>query len=844
MRKNRMKQVCSAAVAFTLALPGTAVQVGATPSEEAGTTMTWDSLYGGLGVDTAKQGEGLYDAVSSATGIVSNRHYSHIPSVVAEQKNASGDAAVLVGVNRSNKEKTVQTKLGSAEWTTSRYGTDEFVICPDDSVEGYVWNDYLDNLYAVTISDGTTTAGAVPWVDYYGEKAQTPGYHYNKVQIALNTGTSIGANQADVHRFDAFYDENGSLKKGTYTVRLYAEGFADLTAQVEVDHFVTMNVPYTDFYAAYNTTDAAVWTVEDGVDAVSTATTSKYLSTEGLARGTWNNGSCIMGVTLPVEVDNQTYAKLAKDRKETEAYFYKDLDTRPQAYSRLSENGGAYQFSQLQASSVNTDYLSVGELTTDGGYGDYQVSLIGVTTAGTLKTKKVGRGTSTDIDQEYTIYGAILNNSDGTTYGMTALENLWYGTKVPNVEIAWSVKGGNGLKRAHGKGGEFYQFENGNGQTLTGVTLLTDLGMITIPAENGSLSLPSYYTGDLSGLVFSLISGEEELSISGIPEELKDVSVKVSSGRTVLASADATPAETTVALSEKLVDGTSYTIRIYSSNYPAITRTVTAQSPEEKSEEPTMTDPVRKASTVTLKDKSVTYSGKAVAIEKAVVKGSSGKVTYSYYTDKACKKSIKAAEVKNAGIYYVKARVEADADYEAAESSVAKLVIQKKKTSIQLKGKKNSYTGKKQSVGKAVVKGSSGKVTYSYYTDKACKRSIKAAAVKNAGTYYVKAGVEADANYTAAESSVAKLVIQKKKTTIRLKDKKVSYTGKKQSIGKAAVKGSSGKVTYRYYTDKACKKSIKAAKVKDAGTYYVKASVAADTNYKAAVSKVVKLVIK
>ena len=42
--------------------------------------------------------------------------------------------------------------------------------------------------------------------------------------------------------------------------------------------------------------------VESGVDAVSTATTNKFKGTTGLAKGTYNNGKYIMGVTIPVEV--------------------------------------------------------------------------------------------------------------------------------------------------------------------------------------------------------------------------------------------------------------------------------------------------------------------------------------------------------------------------------------------------------------------------------------------------------------------------------------------------------------------------------------------------------------
>ena len=70
---------------------------------------------------------------------------------------------------------------------------------------------------------------------------------------------------------------------------------------------MTMNVPYTDLYAAYDLTDKAVWQVEEGLDAVSTATTNKFKGTTGLAKGTYNNGKFIMGVTMAVAVPEGTY---------------------------------------------------------------------------------------------------------------------------------------------------------------------------------------------------------------------------------------------------------------------------------------------------------------------------------------------------------------------------------------------------------------------------------------------------------------------------------------------------------------------------------------------------------
>lgn len=335
----------------------------------------------------------------------------------------------------------------------------------------------------------------------------------------------------------------------------------NLKAAVKETKYLVMNVPYNQFYKAYNLTDKAVWEVESGVDAVSTATTNKFKGTTGLAKGTYNNGKYIMGVTIPVEVSAEDYAKLNTNLTANDDYYFTTLDKAPEAYSKLSVNkDGTYSFSKMSDATVTNKYLSVpaDELELNGGYGDYQITVDGL---GTKTGLKVGENET----KEYTLYGAILNTTSGKSYGMTSLENLWVGTKTPNVEIAWSIKEGQGLKRAHGQGDAFYQFADMNGATLSSVTLITDLGVINVPCN---VTLDKYYDGDLSGLKYSLENDSEELKISGIPEDLKDVTVSVSGGLADKASVK----DGKVTLTKAPTAGTQYTITISSSNYPDITR--------------------------------------------------------------------------------------------------------------------------------------------------------------------------------------------------------------------------------------------------------------------------------
>lgn len=343
-------------------------------------------------------------------------------------------------------------------------------------------------------------------------------------------------------------------------------------AEVATTKYLVMNVPYNKFYEAYHLTDKAVWEVESGVDAVSTATTNKFKGSTGLAKGTYNNGKYIMGVTLPVEVSAEDYKKLNASLTENDDYYFTTLDTAPEAYSKLTINeDGSYSFSKVSDATVTNKYLSVGELDLNGGYGDYQVTIDGL---GTKDGMKIGESET----KPYTLYGAILNTTAGKSYGMTTLENTWLGTKHPNVEIAWSIKEGQGLRRAHGSGDLFYQFADMNGATLSSVTLITSLGTIEVPCN---VELTKYYEGDLSGLKYALENDSKELSISGIPADLKDVKVSVSGGL----ATDAEVKDGKVALTAAPTAGTQYTITISSSNYPDITRKTSTPITEEQKAE-------------------------------------------------------------------------------------------------------------------------------------------------------------------------------------------------------------------------------------------------------------------
>ena len=79
------------------------------------------------------------------------------------------------------------------------------------------------------------------------------------------------------------------------------------------------------------------------------------------------------------------------------------------------------------------------------------------------------------------------------------------------------------------------------------------------------------------------------------------------------------------------------------------------------------------ASTIELADNVEAYTGSTVSYTGTVTKtGSSGEVSYAYYSDEDCTKT---ATPKKPGVYYVKATLAADANYAEATSAAAKLTV-------------------------------------------------------------------------------------------------------------------------------------------------------------------------
>lgn len=322
---------------------------------------------------------------------------------------------------------------------------------------------------------------------------------------------------------------------------------AEEVGQIEEYKYVTMNIPYGDFYASEGLEQGTYY------DVVSTATTTKFLGTTGLAKGTYNDGTDILGVTYPVAVTEEDYNELKDITKtENDSYYFTDYDGTPKAYKVLDYDNNVYKFSEAKGEEISSEGLSIDNCTTTSSYGDYQIDIVGVKTQDAVT---IGENVGV------TIAGAVIEFSDGTSYGMGTMENLWWGNRIENCQIAWSTPEGKQLAN-HG-GALFKQFET-NGKTLTNVKLITDIGIYNVGCN---LTLDTFYNG--TGSFSADIADASTLNVS-VPEELQDVTVSVSykEGRsTIYVAENQSITDGKVTLKDLPTTETTYTVDINSSNY-------------------------------------------------------------------------------------------------------------------------------------------------------------------------------------------------------------------------------------------------------------------------------------
>lgn len=285
---------------------------------------------------------------------------------------------------------------------------------------------------------------------------------------------------------------------------------------LNVPQYVLMNIPYSDFYAAE---------VNNGieVDAVTSATLNKP-RTGSLAGGSYHvsrDGSDITGVTFPVKVgegvDLSGYTRVTDESSveitvtnrgqtstvtysgkdalfENESYAYYVLSEEPAFYKEAVAEGndGTLSFGAVVGEPELVDGADA-ELSTESGYGDYQLSVSGFTI---------------DLNSDQ-VYGVVLSTRDGSDYGLRHVQNIWRGT-----ELAWST---GFTKESHGCPLSWEHYEKIMGQTITEITYYTSRGIYKISLGDG-IYVPVKFEGGIEVGTAAVTAGTAGVTITGLPD--------------------------------------------------------------------------------------------------------------------------------------------------------------------------------------------------------------------------------------------------------------------------------------------------------------------------------------
>lgn len=255
------------------------------------------------------------------------------------------------------------------------------------------------------------------------------------------------------------------------------------------DVYVLMNVPYAEFYAAETATDNEATTNTVKVDAFTSATKAKT-RTGTLAGGSYHvddSGEEITGVICPVKLGSDVTidtiaafggTKITDDSKleittsnrgqtstatyegykalfESPSYSYYVLSESPKWYKELTVAEDEKIFGKVQAEATTVE--SAAAFTTDTTYGDYELDLAQETLEAYIDYA------------DGMISGVVITTTDGTSYGLRHMENIWRG-----YELAWCT----GFTDAiHNCPTSSEHYKSMMGKTIDYVTYYTDQGI-------------------------------------------------------------------------------------------------------------------------------------------------------------------------------------------------------------------------------------------------------------------------------------------------------------------------------------------------------------------------------
>ena len=426
-----------------------------------------------------------------------------------------GADAVSIKNTTAGKGVLVSSPNGAAAISVSGGSVGTVTAKSDLSLSGSVSNVAVTDKATLTVeknaSVGTVTVSAA------GSKVTGDGKVTN-VQANANNVTvtskgakvTAGSGVSGVKAGDKAVESGKSETVGTASSSGGSSSGGGSSSSRSDYSYVLMNIPYGEFYKAELNENAAA------VDAVSSATKNKTrIGT--LAGGSYHvnpDGSDITGVTYPVRVKTSdlsglkkvtdsdsvsiTVNKKGKDETstytgkealfESASYSYYALCSTPSYYKEATLTDGKWSFGKATGA-ASEDTATIAKFKTSGHHADYEMK---------VESDKITKGQK--------VYAVVLTDTDGNTYGLHHVTEIWRATELGFESDSALV-----------------------GKTISAVTYYTDDGVIKLKLAE-KLYVP-HIAKDAKAEVakFDADAKETTLTLSGFPEDFAQ-NVKVPDG--------------------------------------------------------------------------------------------------------------------------------------------------------------------------------------------------------------------------------------------------------------------------------------------------------------------------
>ncbi len=367
-------------------------------------------------------------------------------------------------------------------------------VAMTSSPVGAMAEDFTSGEAAVEVSE-ETAYGSDEISDDYDESSEAD----DPADFGTDTEDGFESGEAAAEEESGFEDGETGDTEDAFLADTEGEtnNEAGAVKKVEDGQIVLMNIPYEAFYRSELKNNGVK------VDAFTSATLNKS-RTKGKMNGnaayhTDAAGTNLAGITFPVKVtdasvlnnnadkykqvtdstsvtikvtnkgqtsENTYTGKDALIEAADYSYYVLAADAAPAYYKELTvDTDGNISFGTVQGMSTLT--VSIGsrfKFKTDTKYGDYQLDLDDEALAGVINT---------EADN---IYGAVINTTDGTTYALRHLENIYKGDR-----LAWST---GFTTTVHGCPVSSAHYVSMMGKTISSVTYYTNNGIINFDIDD------------------------------------------------------------------------------------------------------------------------------------------------------------------------------------------------------------------------------------------------------------------------------------------------------------------------------------------------------------------------